>query len=619
MAKKRDTSVLMPNWGLYLDRAPISVPARGLQDGVNFRIASGKISTLNIGWTRFAPDVQLNGPVKLISNFFLRDGTERLIFGTPTDLYRYDSASKSVTYLTPTYATGTVAVDAADPAVVTGTGTLWGTNAKVGDKISFGSATQNSVTATWYTIATVNDDDTLTLSGPVAGAPISAGTAYTIRKVFTGDILTTWDAETFLNDGDSGEDVWVATNGLDPIVKWDGSAMSVSDAGLPFRCKVLAVYSNMMIYGNLIQSGDSLSTSIINSDVGKPLNVSGGLSEQFVVHSGSDGIIEMMPLGDYLVIYCKETGVMVQFVGDPTIFLFRRSFSGLGPLGADLIADFGSHHEFLGKDSQYRFDGGAVTEINMHVWRDVLLNRDPTREGMGFTHFDNENADLIWALPLQSDTGAGTGADGNANIGVAHSEHYLEQPGQGVPTPYSRRQFPFTTSGYFSQQEGLTWESATDNWNQADYRWDEQFTFLAFPLNLTGDASGKLYTINTSQRGDNVNLASFVRFGRRALGDGRMRGLLSRVYPFASSEIGDDGTIRVRVYASDHASGPSVLVSELDFSLDLNTPAFGMAEHAVKPYRRGRYMELEIGSLGGEADAWSLDGYDVDVKPGGMR
>jgi len=620
MPAKKSTAVINPNFGLYLNTTSLATPLQAIVDGLNFRVKEGALTNLNIGWARFAPLVELNGPVKLIANFFLRDGTERLIFGTPTDLYRYDSATKTVSYITPHYVTGTVAVSAANPAVVTGSGSLWTANVSPGDQISFGSANTTSVSAVWYTIGVVNSDTQLTLTGPVTGAPIAGGTAYTVRKIFTGDYLTRWDEVTFLNDGDSGNDLWIATNGVDPIVSWDGNASAVVDAGLDFTCKALAVYSNMVIYGNLVQAGENLSTSFINSDVGRPLFTTGGLSEQFVVQSGTDGIREMMALGDNLVIYCELTGVLAQFVGDPIIFIFRKAFSGLGPLSGDLIADYGSYHEFLGKDSQYKFDGGVVTEVNMHVWREIISSRDPTREAMGFAHFDNENADLIWCLPLQTDDGAGQGPTNNVPPVIAHSEHYLEEVPQGAPFPYSRRSFPFTTSGYYSQQEGLTWASATDTWATVDFRWNEQLTFTAFPLNLVGSSDGKIYTINSGSTGDGVALPSFVHFGRRVMGDGRMRGLLARVYPMVRSEIGGEGSVRVRAFLSDFPSGVSVEGSDQVYSLAQDTRGLAYGENFVAPYRRARFYEIEFASDGtNENDIWAVEGYDIDIRPGGKR
>src|SRR5690606_11054729 len=93
---------------------------------------------------------------------------------------------------------------------------------------------------------------------------------------------------------------------------------------------------------------------------------------------------------------------------------------------------------------------------------------------------------------------------------------------------------------YYQRKEGLTWDQLTESWGSQNFRWNDQFFFVAFPFNLAGDFEGNVYILNTQQnQADGTTLESFVRFGRRALGDGRMRGLIARVYPFASNLFGE--------------------------------------------------------------------------------
>jgi len=71
--------------------------------------------------------------------------------------------------------------------------------------------------------------------------------------------------------------------------------------------KTLKVFSNMMIFANLVQAGTAKPTDIINSNVGEPANVTSGLSEQFKVHGNPDEIMQMVPLGENLAIYSRLT------------------------------------------------------------------------------------------------------------------------------------------------------------------------------------------------------------------------------------------------------------------------------------------------------------------------
>jgi hypothetical protein len=597
---------ISPNLGLFFDRPPIHIPNGGLRDGLNFRCKNGSLESLNMGWEKFSTAWTLNGSVILVDNFFPRDQDEKLIFGTATDLYLYNANTDTVAFLTPIYATGTAS---ASGTAVTGIATVWLTNVSVGDEISFGNAAENDPTATWYTILTVDTDLTLTLT---ATAGTVADGVYTIRKKFQIASAPYWETDVFVNDGTSSEDLWFATNGLDFPVTWNGTDAAVTvHSELAFVCKTLATYSNMMIYGNITQGGVTLPTTIINSNVGYPLQAgatAAGLSEQFVVHSKIHEILNMILLGDYLIVYSERIIVPVQFVGDPLIFVFRVAISGIGPISANAIADFGDYHQFLGADAGYIFDGVTLKEINTHVWRDILRQTDPMRRREAYSHFDEENGELLWVVPNNAD--AGVGVVGTTPE-IAWTEHYLEEVDPRVLTgsPFSKRDFAFTITGYYSRQTGLLWSEATFAWENFNFAWNDQFFQTAFPLSLAGDTNGQIWTLNQNQLADGLPLPSYVRTGRFALGSGRERDLLTRLYPWAHSL---PYNLEITLFMGDHIAGElSTKGTEL---FDQNLLE---GEHFVTFYRRGRVAEFKFGSSNG--DPWILDGWDYDKVSGGRR
>jgi hypothetical protein len=191
----------------------------------------------------------------------------------------------------------------------------------------------------------------------------------------------------------------------------------------------------------------------------------------------------------------------------------------------------------------------------------------------------------------------------------AFVEHYLEEVGDRVPSPFSKRDMPFCCAGLGVTQGVLTWDELTDTWENTALRWNDSFLFSSFPINLMGGADGTVYTINVSQAADGDALPSYVRFGRRALGDGRIRGLLTRIYPFTTQLPGE---LEITVRLSDHGSGP--ITTSVDFTFDTTLPEGG---HFSPIYRRGRYFELQFGRSDGMA--WQMAGYDTDTRHGGRR
>ena len=608
----KSSAVINPNLGLYYGLDALMVPSRGLQDGRNFRIKQGKVGNVNLGWQEHST-IDFVDPIMLIDTFYIRSASQKQVIATTKNVYEYDPENDTALYLNRRYATGTVAHDGANPTVVTGTGTSWTTaGIKPGDMIHFGNAAQRSLSATWFEIDVVTDNTHLTLTGD-AGAALGAGASYTIRRTFTGDITDFWDSATFTMPDDGaggvGDDLFFLTNGAEFVHTWDGSATQlVEQSGMNFLCKQLFVYKNMMIYANLSYGGESLPTGMINSDVGLPLNAGDdgtGLSEQFRVNDGVFEILEVEDMGDNLVFYSRDHVTLCQFVGDPLIFIFREAGEGVGPLAGRLVADFGDYHEFIGADAQYLFDGVTLSTVNQQVWREVLRTRDASRQHFGFHHFDEENGELIWAIPLTSDAGVG---DEDAPPEQAFTEHYLEEVGDKTPTPFSRRDFPFLTPGTGTVQGALTWDEITETWDQMVIRWNDSQLFTAFPLNLMGDANGTLWKINTIQTGDGSFLPSYVRSGRRATGSGRERNLLTRVYAFAEQL---NSTLDVTVRMMDHAAGPATIIDTKEF--DTTLPE---GRHFTVHYRRGRFFENQFGTDG---EPWTISGWDTDIRPGGMR
>jgi hypothetical protein len=603
----KSSAVVQPNYGLYFDRPEISMHPKMLADGKNFRIKNGVISALNLGWSRFSDDWQLDGPVMLIVSFIPRNDVEHLIFVTPDSIYEYDESADDAIKLNNIYAVGTVEVNGVD---VIGTGTLWAATVKAGDLITFGTAVGRSAKLTWFEVDSVTDDNNLVLTED-AGI-IAAGEAYTVSITFQGDKRDQWDWDVFTQDGDSGDDLAFFTNNVDPPITWNGTDTEVTlHPELDIICSTLTAFSNMMIYGNVTVAGSTYPTSIINSDIGLPLHAGAtgtGLSEQFITHDRSDKIVQMLPLADNLAIYSEKTVTIVQFIGDPLVFAFRQATNGYGLIGRAALADFGDHHEFVNIDGQYGFDGVGLREINTHVFREAIRRGDPGRRAFTLSHFDEQQGDLIWAIPGTTDP-ATSQETGNRQGDTAFIEHYLEDVPQQVNIPFSFRAFPFTATGYYLRKTGITWAQVAEQWQEYNYSWNDQFFQASFPQNLAGDDDGIIYILSETQRGNGVVLPSHVRFSRMALGSGRERGLLRRVYPFIETT---QTQVTVTVWLADHASGQ--LSSGGTYTYDGTHPEGG---HFVSPFRRGRFLSLQFGDPGG--DGWVLDGYDTDQSMGGSR
>jgi hypothetical protein len=616
------------NLGVFLDRPAIHVPKGGMVDCLNVRVKNKNTVNENMGWSTFPlgeTPINLDSEqVTLIDQFFTAGGSQTLIFGTTKDLFRFDQINNVVRYLSPHYDDGTVNAIAAydagnDETQITGLTTLWATavlsrdNAREGDFIHFGDANYVTQDSSWYEIKTVTSDTVIEVHGDASGE--STG-AYTIRQCFGGGVFDNWSTETFIEALPFAEDRWYATQGTDPPVFWGGSNVTATRFDPGFTCRVLRLHKNMLLYGNLLESGQSKPSSIRNSNVANPQDVTTGLASEFIATDAIDGLLEMTPIGDMMTAYHERSINLLQFVGLPFIFVIRTAVPGIGPVGPNAIADFGDYHEFLAADSAYEVNGIGIEEVGSQVFHEVLRRMSPDRILRVHTHIDEESGDSHWIVPQISD-GA---ADETAGPKIAYTEHYLENAslhGQAGFVPMTIRDLPATATGYFERSTTLTFGDLVVEWQNVNFKWNDRWLETTYPLNLFGTEDGYIYVLGLAT--DQVVGAStatavnsFARFRRWPVIDGDRKGLIRRITPYALERPGAVVDLTVSIYGADAANRSSALLDSQDFALDYSGNRF-------KSFRKmTRYTEVQFSTnaLGGY---FELAGYDVLYQEGAGR
>lgn len=593
------------NLGLYLDRPPLLVPERGLAGGNNFRITDGQVTNFNVGWAKFN-DINLDGkPVTLIEEFHPQGGIRKVIFGNTTDLFQF--AQDTLSYITPRYGTGTISVTNGS-ATVTGSGTAWETaGIKAGDFIALG-ADETDPAATWYEVESVDSETQITLTENYAGST-SSGEAYTIRKTFTADIFTPYATEVFRNadvPGTNG-DRWYATNGINPVVAWDGKEdqVYVPDLGDISTCVSLRRYKNTMVFVAPTVSGTFQGGMIRTSAIGQPENTATLEAAQFIIHDGDDPLVTARPIGEQLAIYAEKAIYLAQFVGPPIMFVFRAAVPGYGTKSHRGVVVFPNHHLFIANDGQYKFDGVAAAPHAMHVWSNVAGRISPNRPELIQGLIDEGNAELLWVVPLNSDADSEEGPPEIAYVG-----HYLEEVGEQNPMPHSVRQLPATALGTYRKETTLTFDELDIPFNEALFRWDDSSIQSQFAQVLFGTNDGDIMQLGESTQ-DGTEPTSFVRFSRRPLVDSRRNGVVHRVYPHDQFTGVGDLTVNLRLFDSPNTT---TVKEQVEYLLPLD------GTERFAPFRASaRFVEVEFGSGPSASGRWSIEGYDMDVVPGGDR
>lgn len=622
-------SFVRANLGVFLDRPAINVPKGGMSACRNVRVKDKQTRNENMGWVPFplapATAINLDGEqVLMIDQFFDRPGNQTLVFASKYDLFRFDEAANDLKYLTPQYDSDvdtsltTALVHDAGFTTVTGDGAcLWDTtvgarkNVKIGDWVHFGAAdyvTQDDPSVpptTWYKVSAVNSDTEIIVIGDASAE--STG-AYTIRQLFMMTVFNRWTTEIFPDSRDApspGDDEYFLTNGTDQPMFWNGSDVAASYYDPGFTCRILRRHKNMLLYADLVEVGQRKPFSIRNSTPALPRDVTGDLASEFTSTDSIDAILELVPLGDVLVAYHERSINQLQFVGVPFIFVIRTAVPGVGPVTAGAIADFGDFHEFLAADAAYEFNGVGVEEIGQQVFRDALRSTSSDRQDRILTHIDEEQGEVHWVIPQVTDPG-----DSDSGPTTSFVEHYLEETPSNFNTPMTIRDLPATASGFFERASSLTFADLAQAWEVTNFRWNDKFFEAAFPFNLFGDENGDVFLLSSADDQNGVAIQSFARFHRFALADGRSKGMLKRVEPYAAMRTGVNLT--VRIYGTDFLEGELTLKETLDFTIDHSGNRFVSARSVM------RFAEIEFITNALNA-TWAIDGYGIEAIAAGER
>lgn len=629
---QRETVIPM-NLGVFLDRPAAQVPKGGMSDCLNVRVKDRATKNENMGWEVFPQGgtaINLDAlQVQLIDQFFTRAGAQTLIFANKRDLFRYDAGAADLKYLTPQYSAGTVSAISAysagpDETTITGSGTLWDTtvltrkNALAEDMIHFGAVDYVTQTAAdWYRIKAVASDTSFTVHGDASAE--STG-AYSIRQRMSCDELDIFSTEVFPNALPSAEDRWFVTNGIDAPMYWNASDAVAKYFDPGFTVRILFRHKNMLLYGDITESGQRKPSATRNSNVANPQDVTTGLASEFSSTDAIDAILQYVSIGDVVVAYHERSANLMQFVGLPFIFIVRTAVPGLGPLAPGAIADFGDFHVFLAADAAYKFNGVGIQEVGPHVFRDALRRISSNRLNRLQTHVDEENGETHWILPLVSD-GA---ADEFAGPKLAFTEHYLEETGRGAGgqggfTPMTIRDLPATATGYFERTSQLRFSDLPVAWSSFNFRWNDRTLDSAFPFNLFGTDDGYVYILGTSSNqisgaSTPVAVNSFARFNRWPAGkDRHSLGLIQRIEPFVEERPGASVLLTINLYGTRQIGGIATLKQTKTFDIT-------MAAGRFSSFRAlSRWVEVEF-KTNGLGAFWDAQGYEAEYRiVGGSR
>jgi hypothetical protein len=162
-----------------------------------------------------------------------------------------------------------------------------------------------------------------------------------------------------------------AANRVDPLPNWNAN----------WRCQALRSFKDFLVAINVTKTGVGYPTMVKWSNATQAGSVPGdwdetllsSLAGENVISEASSALVDGGNLKNDFVIYSNREAFLMEFIGAPLVFSFRRLFSDAGMIAQNCFVEVDGKHFVFGTDDLYVHDGISKKSIaNGRVKRTVF-------------------------------------------------------------------------------------------------------------------------------------------------------------------------------------------------------------------------------------------------------
>jgi hypothetical protein len=545
-------SVFAMNGGENSQIPPIEIQDRELARGHNIYVHNNKIKS-RYGYQTFGNGLPLPSAIVQFEQFYGYDGTEYLVCFTETDAYQYNSSTGYWDLKTPNALIDDCETAWTASANVTATrDTTWLRYGTYSAKLAIAAAfttglagyfnfsskdltgythlhayIKSSVATTAGQIQILLDDtngcvspletlDVPALEAGVAkeieivfadasklGAILSVGISIAtdigaqnvqiddIRavKCFTGDYLSRFTTDT-IYDNDAGELKFVASNGTDNPIKWNGTGNWADLGGTPNKAKIVKNFNHHLLLINCVVTGSAAPQRIDWADLGRPEVWSGEAAGSNSLAATSDFIIGADFLSSQMAILKESSISLMTYVGGTDPFEFEENkIKSIGCSARGSVQSMGSTIIFLGWDDVYEFDGYTCKGIGENVRTRLIDSINPAKLAAIHSHIVEELGIYILFTPVVGNDYCNTAWVYDYQNGVWYGDWEFADD--------------ITCTGFYQSVSPMKISEALMTLGLANFRISSRALDSLSPFGLLGDKNGYIYKFDMSILSDN--------------------------------------------------------------------------------------------------------------------
>jgi len=281
----------------------------------------------------------------------------------------------------------------------------------------------------------------------------------------------------------SGNDIFVITNGIDNIKKYDGSTLA-DLGGSPPKAKFLLNFEDYLMLFFTIEGGNNYPQRVRWSDTGNAEEWSSGNAGWWDLE-GEDWISGVGVLGSYVIVFKERSIFAGRKVISSSVFDFDKIVDGVGCIAPKTIVNVEDELYFLGNDNVYAFTGRGLEVIGESI-RDKLFSfLNPSLSYLAFAHYIEELSEYRLYFPT-------TNSSDFCDACFIYNTRLKAWT-------YNKRTKVFSCGGYYVRQTTATWDTLSGTWDEQTGRWDDRAYLSLSPTNLLGDKNGYTYEIDYTE------------------------------------------------------------------------------------------------------------------------
>jgi len=286
----------------------------------------------------------------------------------------------------------------------------------------------------------------------------------------------------------NGSDLYVVTNGVDPILKWDGGGANFANLGGIGTTKAKYVYTfkNRLILGYTIEGGEDNPFRVRWSVAGDPEDWANEGSGFVDIADSPDFITGFARLKDRLLVFKERSIWELAYVGGSTVFTPVRRIDAIGTFSPKSLVELGDAVLFFGSDNVYIYDGHNLESIGDAIYP-LLYESDQKIV----------NADKLVRVP--------------AVFVEELGEYWICVPTEGeIPDlvfkysfqsrAWTKRYEEVTAYGFSSVDVGVAWIDQPGTWANQVGPWLTTSLRSGAPTTLKGDSQGNVYEDDRTNR-----------------------------------------------------------------------------------------------------------------------